>query len=152
MKRIAVVIFALGLTACAARSKYQPPAGNTAYGSYPFKQIVPQSNPPRVLEGVVVLLPDTVMLTMGGKSCVGSGTRNGNSFAYSCGDVSFSFGKESPLRQNSFRVPTVVWRMQRVCMTYTTSRTTGAEQCSRWGQERVESRQIVSGTLSFLPR
>jgi len=152
MNRARFVVAALGVAACTAA--YRPPAGNTVYGSYPFKQVLSNANPPMTLEGTVVLLPDTVVLTVGGKSCSASvDARNSNdAFAYNCGESSFYLNKQDPLRFNSYRVPTIVWQTRQVCVMYAVNRMTGAEQCSRYGQERVETRIVLSGPLKFVER
>jgi hypothetical protein len=153
VNRIALVVAALGLAACATRPTYQPPAGNTAYGTYPFKEVLPNANPPMVLEGTVLLLPDTVMMTLAGKSCSPDpNARNGAMFAYNCGEFGFYLSRENPLRQNTYRVPTMVWKTEQICDAYTTNPTTMAAVCTRYRQQRVETRVVLSGSLKFLAR
>jgi hypothetical protein len=153
MKRIAAIVAALGLVACASAPRYRPPAGNTAYGTYPFKNVVQNANPPMVLEGTVLVLPDTVMMTLGGKSCSpNSGNRSTTMFSYNCGEFSFYYNKENPLRSNGYRVPTTVWQTRRVCDVYRDNPATKAPECTRYRQERFEARIVLNGSLAFLAR
>jgi hypothetical protein len=153
MKRIAVIIAALSLVACSSAARYRPPGGNTAYGTYLFKQVLQNANPPMVLEGTVLLLPDTVMMTLGGKSCSPNpNSRNATAFGYNCGEFGFSFSKENPLRQNGYRVPTTVWQTRRICDAYRENPMTKASECTRYRQERYEARIVLSGSLTFLAR
>jgi hypothetical protein len=151
VKRIAVIVAAFGLAACVAA--YKPPAGNTAYGTHPFKEVLSNANPPMTLEGSVLLLPDTVMMTLGGKSCSPDpANRSEFVFGFDCGEFNFKFSKTNPLRANSYRVPTTVWQMRQVCVATRTNPTTMAEICSRYGQERVETRVVLQGSLTFIAK
>jgi hypothetical protein len=153
LKHTGAIIAVAGVIACA--TKYQPPGGNTAYGPYQFKQLLPNANPPLTLEGTVVVLPGDLKLSVNGKPCSPEPFNNspeGTFFGFDCGDYTFRFSRDNPLRSNSYRVPTMRWEMRRVCKEYRTNPQTQAEYCYRYTQERVESRTVLSGSLTFLQR
>jgi hypothetical protein len=144
------ILFILLVGAC--RAPYRPPAGNATDGAYPFKQVITNANPPMTLEGTVIIMPDTVVMTLSGKSCSPEARSSPTTLGYVCGQYGFWFNRENPLRTNRYNVPTMIWRTRPVCDQYRENPTTKAEQCVRYRQERYESRTVISGALTFLAR
>ena len=154
MTRAARLVAVITLAACASRPQYEPPAGSTVYGSYPFRSVASQATPPIAIEGVVILLPDTVVLTLKDGKCTYAPDRRSSQYAfnYYCGDFSFALSRDNPLRQNLYRVSYAVWVQQRYCITTRPNPQTGYETCTRYGTERVQQQRVASGRLDFVER
>ena len=146
-----LALLAVGVAGCAS-AKVLPPAGNTAYGVYQFKANVTGTRPMQ-LEGSVALLPDTVTMSLKGYPCTPGVNQRNNTrgFSYSCGNMSFYFDRQNPLRQNSFVTTTSRWVTNRVCILWAPNRT-GGETCTRYGTEREERTVPVYGKLELVAR
>ncbi len=145
----------LGLPGCAASgAKVLPPSGNSAYGVYPFREVLASAHPPVTLEGEVALLPDTVNISLKDGLCAYHPSSRGNirTIIYQCGEFQFRFDRRHPLRDNSYQVPTVTWQDRRVCLMSSVDPRTGREVCERYGSERVERRTVITGKITFLAK
>ena len=131
--QVAIVALMAAMLAGCAGAKVLPPAGNTAYGVYHFREVIASAHPPVELEGDVALLPDTVTISIKDSPCAYSGANRSaiRTISYRCGDVSFTFDRRNPLRENTYGVPTVQYDNRRVCTT--TGVVNGREVCTRYG-------------------
>lgn len=151
MIRGPVVVACLVATACGG-SAWRPPTGASAYGVYPFHQQVLNAKPAVILDGSVTLLPDTLVVTLATSPCTYDPRSRGNRWIrYVCGEVTFSFNRRNPLRENSYTAPLTEFVFESVCLqTIIDSR--GREVCARRGTERVERRGTILAPISFVAR
>jgi hypothetical protein len=151
--RRVIVGSCLGVAAACASSgaRVLPPSGNTAYGVYHFKNVLTSASPAVTLEGDVLLLPDSVAMSLAGSPCTWAqaSRTSTQAISYACGEFLFSFSRLNPLRENSYLVPTSKWVDQRVCR-QTRQNAQGVEVCVRYGNDRVEQRSQLRGRLQFV--
>lgn len=151
LRRWLIAATALTAGGCASSGRVLPPSGNTAYGVYHFRETLTSAHPPLVLEGDVLLLPDSVSISMTRNTCAYHTTSRGNTrtINYQCGEYAFEFNRLNPLRENRYAVPTIVYTVQRVCAQSRVD-ANGREVCVRTRDERVERRTMLTGRLTFI--
>lgn len=105
-----------------------------------------------ILDGSVTLLPDTLTVSLATSPCTYDAHSRGNRWIrYVCGDVTFSFRRRNPLRENSCTAPATDFVVQPVCL-QTAIDARGREVCTRRGSERVERRGTIVAPIAFVVR
>ena len=152
----ALTRFAIAPSLCvvvvACASAWRPPAGATAYGVYRYHQQVLNARPAVILDGSVTLLPDTLVVSLATSPCTYDPRSYGNRWIrYVCGEVTFSFNRRNPLRENSYTAPLTEFVYESVCL-QTVIDSRGREVCARRGNERVERRGTIRAPINFVAR
>jgi hypothetical protein len=145
------LVAALVAVGCASSSA-RPPGGASAYGVWHFVEPILESRPAVVLEGNIVLQPDTLFVESTEGPCTyDPHSRDNRNILYRCGDVHFSFDRRNPLRENSYSMTTTVMVAQTSCI-LTTVDSKGVERCARTGTDHVAQSVRRSGTLRPMRR
>ena len=146
----ALIICALGLAGCAPLRSHVAPIRNTAQGVYHFREVVAKADPPVTLDGEVAFLTDTVIVSLAKATCEyqkESGAKG--SITYKCGQVKLMFDRANPKGENLYQVLTNGWGQRRVCVSRRPDPSTGGEMCVQHGDQRVEARVALYGTLTL---
>ena len=152
LTRFVIALAPCALIAACAGSACRPPAGATAYGVYRFHQQVLNAKPAVILDGSVTLLPDTLTVSLATSPCTYDTRSRGDRWIrYVCGDVTFTFNRRNPLRENAYTAPMTEFVSVPVCL-QTAIDSRGREVCTRPGSERVERRRTIMAPITFLAR
>ena len=147
MTRAAAIAICLLVQGCATAAPRSMPVRGEP-GVYHFREHVPNTSPVVVIEGDILLMPDTLSVSLNTAPCTyDARSRDTRQIRYVCGIVTMSFDRAEPLQRNTYTVRAPQSFTQRVCA-QTTINAAGQTVCVRYGSQTVMRDVTLSGRLT----